>query len=76
MKFAAENYKHVILAGHSLGANKVIHYLSSHHDKNLPEHFMLLSPANLTYMTKGLTTQEKAIIQKYVQYGKGDKVLP
>lgn len=23
LKFAAENYKHVILAGHSLGANKV-----------------------------------------------------
>ena len=39
----------------SLGANKVIHYLSTHHDKNLPEHFMLLSPANLTYMMKEVT---------------------
>ena len=62
LKFATENYKHVILAGHSLGANKVIHYLSSHHDKNLPEHFMLLSPANITYMTKNVTAQENKLI--------------
>ena len=55
LNYAAKNYKHVILAGHSLGANKVIHYLSTHHDKNLPEHFMLLSPANLTYMMKEVT---------------------
>jgi len=52
----------VILAGHSLGANKVIHYLSSCHNKNLPEHFILLSPANLTYMTKGVTAQENKLI--------------
>lgn len=25
-------YQHIILAGHSLGANKVIYYLSRHHD--------------------------------------------
>ena len=76
MKYAAENYKHVILAGHSLGANKVIHYLSSHHDKNSPEHFMLLSPANLTYMTKEVTAREKATIEKFIRYGKGNDVLP
>ena len=72
----AENYKHVILAWHSLGANKVIHYLSSYHDKNLPEHFMLLSPANLTYMTKEVTAREKATIEKLIRYGKGEQVLP
>ncbi len=76
LKFAAENYTHVILAGHSLGANKVIHYLSSHHDKNLPEHFILLSPANISYMTKGVTAQEKAIISKMIRYGKGENILP
>lgn len=48
----AENagYKHIILAGHSLGANKVIHYLSAHHD-NRVEHFLLLSPANIRHLT-------------------------
>ena len=29
LKFAEKNYKHIILAGHSLGANKVIYYLSN-----------------------------------------------
>ena len=35
-----------------------------------------MSPANLTYMTKGVTAQEKEIIQKYIRYGKGENVLP
>ena len=76
LDFAAKNYKHVILAGHSLGANKIIHYLSTHHDKNLPEHFMLLSPANLTYMMKDVTAREKDIIRKMIDYGKGASMLP
>ncbi len=75
LNFAAKNYKHVILAGHSLGANKIIHYLSTHH-KKLPEHFMLLSPANLTYMMKDVTAREKDIIRKMIDYGKGASMLP
>lgn len=53
-----EGYKHIILGGHSLGANKVIYYLSRHHDERV-EHFFLLSPANLTYMMSGVTNREK-----------------
>ena len=34
-------YKNIILAGHSLGANKVIYYLSRHHDKKNVSHFIL-----------------------------------
>lgn len=49
-----QGYRHIILAGHSLGANKVIYYLSRHHDKRV-DHFLLLSPANLDYMTAGVT---------------------
>ena len=41
-----------ILAGHSLGANKVIYYLSRHHDQRVGR-FFLLSPANLDYMMCG-----------------------
>ena len=37
------------------GANKVIHYLSTHHDEKTPEHFIFLSPANLTYMMKNVS---------------------
>ena len=70
-----EGYKHIILGGHSLGANKVIYYLSRHHDKRV-EHFFLLSPANLTYMMSGVTNREKTLIKEQVERGDGDKMLP
>ena len=70
-----EGYKHIILAGHSLGANKVIYYLSRHHDERV-EHFFLLSPANLTYMMSGVTEREKQEILAQVDRGDGDKMLP
>ena len=70
-----EGYKHIILGGHSLGANKVIYYLSRHHDKRV-EHFFLLSPANLTYMMSGVTNREKTLIKEQVESGDGDKMLP
>ncbi len=68
-------YRHIILAGHSLGANKVIYYLSRHHDSRV-EHFFLLSPANLSYMMSGVTGSEKQIIQKMVESGHGNDMLP
>ncbi|WP_296816625.1 alpha/beta hydrolase [uncultured Megasphaera sp.] len=70
-----EGYKHIILGGHSLGANKVIYYLSRNHDKRV-EHFFLLSPANLTYMMSGVTNREKEWIKDQVERGDGDKMLP
>lgn len=70
-----EGYEHIILAGHSLGANKVIYYLSNNHDPRV-EHFFLLSPANLTYMMSGVTAREKQMIKDQVERGDGDKLLP
>lgn len=70
-----EGYEHIILAGHSLGANKVIYYLSRHHDPRV-EHFFLLSPANLTYMMSSVTEREKQMIKAQVERGDGDKMLP
>ena len=70
-----EGYRHIILAGHSLGANKVICYLSRHHDPHV-EHFFLLSPANLTHMMSGVTEREKRMIQEQISRGDGDKMLP
>ena len=52
--FAEKNYKKIFLADHSLGANKVIYYLSRNSDAKI-EKFLLLSPANLDYMTKNVT---------------------
>ncbi len=71
----SEGYKHVILAGHSLGANKVIYYLSKNQDTRV-EHFFLLSPANLDYMMSGVTERQKNIIREQVERGDGDKMLP
>ncbi|MBR0080178.1 MAG: DUF1749 domain-containing protein [Synergistaceae bacterium] len=77
LKFAhKEGYKNIILAGHSLGANKVIYYLSRHHDKNNVSHFILLSPANLTWLMKNVTEREKQIILEYVESGNENKILP
>ena len=70
-----EGYEHIILAGHSLGANKVIYYLSHNHDPRA-EHFFLLSPANLTHMMSGVTNREKKIIKEQVERGDGDRMLP
>lgn len=68
-------YKRIILAGHSLGANKVIYYLSHTHDKCV-EKFFLLSPANLTHMMSSVTDHEKNYIRREVEAGRGDRLLP
>ena len=68
-------YRHIILAGHSLGANKVICYLSRHHDSRV-ERFFLLSPANLSYMMSGVTEREKQVIREMVGSGRGNEMLP
>ena len=75
INFAEKNYKNIFFAGHSLGANKVIYYLSKNFDTRVKK-FILLSPANVSYMTKNVSAAEKKIIQKYIDYGQGEKVLP
>ena len=68
-------YSQIILAGHSLGANKVIRYLSRHHDSRVA-HFLLLSPANLNYMMSVVTEREKSWIKNQVEQGYGGEMLP
>lgn len=68
-------YKHIYLAGHSLGANKVIHYLSETYDNDI-EHFLLLSPANLKYMMSNVTNEDKKVIEDMVKSGNGNEMLP
>lgn len=76
LDYATKNYRHVILAGHSLGANKVIYYLSRNHDTKRVEHFIFMSPANLAHMMSGVSDGEKDFIEKLVRYGQGAKILP
>lgn len=68
-------YRHIIIAGHSLGANKVIHYLANHRDSRV-EHFMLLSPANVRHLTSRVTVYEKTVIQHMIEHGRGQEKLP
>ena len=68
-------YKHIILAGHSLGANKVIYYLSQHRDERI-EHFLLMSPANLDYMTASVSTSQRETIRNLMALGAGGQMLP
>lgn len=69
-----KGYKHIYLAGHSLGANKVVYYLSRHKDRRV-EHFFLLSPANLSYMMSEVTGSEKQMIKNQAERGDGEKML-
>ena len=68
-------YARIILAGHSLGANKVIRYLSATNDSRV-EKFILLSPANLDHMTGGVSADEKTEIQAQIERGDGEKCFP
>lgn len=70
-----KGYKHIILAGHSLGANKIIYYLSRNHDKRV-EHFIFLSPANIKHLLSVVTEREKEIIKDYMKNGKENDIIP
>ena len=59
INYAEKNkYKNIYLAGHSLGANKIIYYLSRNHDKRVKK-YILLSPANITHLLNGVSDYEK-----------------
>ena len=70
-----KGYKHIYLAGHSLGANKVIYYLSRNHDQRV-EKYILLSPANITHLLNGVSDAKKKLIKEYKQKGKDNEEIP
>ena len=72
---AKNNYKHIYLAGHSLGANKIIYYLSKNHDERV-EKYILLSPANIINLINKISEKDKIIIKEYKEKGKDNEVIP
>lgn len=70
-----QGYKNIILVGHSLGANKVIRYLSENNDERVAK-FILLSPANIQHLTSSVTREQRAFVKAQIQNGKGDEMLP
>ena len=76
VQYASEaGYRHIFLAGHSLGANKIIHYLATTQDPRV-EHFIFMSPANITWLTSQVTEEEKACVRQMVENGQGKSMLP
>lgn len=69
------HYQDVILGGHSLGANKVIHYLATHKKSNVDK-FLLISPANIKRLTDTVSEKEKLVVKQLVESGKGKQILP
>ena len=59
-----------------IDAYKVIYYLSRHHSTQRVSHFLLLSPANLEWLMKGVTEHEKSIVRSRVESGHGKDMLP
>lgn len=70
-----QGYENIVLAGHSLGANKVIYYLSKTQDPRVSK-FLLLSPANVTHLTNFVSEPERAYIRQMVEKGQGQNLLP
>lgn len=78
VKYAKESgFKHIILAGHSLGSNKIIHYLGNTSD-NFVDYFIVSAPVDLAYWFKVMPDTMKCIelAQKYVEEGRGHDILP
>ena len=65
INYVEKNYKyqHLYLGGHSVGANKIIYYLSKNHDSRI-EKYILMSPANIIKLLEKNTKEELELIKK------------
>ncbi len=78
VKFAVEKgFKNIILAGHSLGSNKVINYLGNTKD-NFVDYFIITAPVDLQHWFRVMPNIEKCaeLAQDFVKKGKGEEILP
>ena len=78
VKYAKElGFKNVILAGHSLGSNKIIHYLGNTSD-NFVNYFIVTSPVDLAYWFNVMPNIKKCInlAQKLAEDGREKEILP
>ena len=78
VKYARElGFHNIILAGHSLGSNKIIHYLGNTAD-NFVDYFIVSAPVDLGHWFKVMPNVTDCIelAQKYVACGRGNDILP
>lgn len=78
VKYAKElGFKNIILAGHSLGSNKIINYLGNTSD-NFVDYFIVTAPVDLAHFFKVMPNVNECIelAQKFVDEGRGGDILP
>ena len=72
---ALKGYRHIILGGQSLGANKVIHYLSQNINNSI-ERFLLLSPVNIDALRNNVPLRQKDLINQQISGFHNERELP
>lgn len=78
VKYAKDlGFKKIILAGHSLGSNRVIHYLANTTDEYV-DNFILSAPVDLRHFFDIIPDKEMYFdtAQKFVDEGRGKDILP
>lgn len=70
-------YKKIILAGHSLGSNKIINYLGNTKDDYV-DYFIVSCPIDIMHWWEVMPNIDTCfeIAQKWVEEGHGDDILP
>lgn len=70
-------FKNIILAGHSLGSNKIIHYLGNTPDDYI-DYFIISSPVDLMHWWEVMPNINTCynMAKKWVDEGRGDDILP
>lgn len=78
VKYAKElGFKKIILGGHSLGSNKIIHYLGNTPD-DFVDYFIVSSPVDLMYWWQVMPDIDKCfdMAKSWIEDGRGDDILP
>ena len=79
VKYAKEKlgFKKIILGGHSLGSNKIIHYLGNTPD-NYVDYFIVSCPVDIMHWWEVMPNIEKChkMAQNLVDTGRGNEILP
>lgn len=78
VKYAKDlGFKKIILAGHSLGSNRVIHYLANTADDYV-NNFIISAPVDLRHFFDIIPDKEMYLetAQKFVDEGRGKDILP
>lgn len=78
VKYARElGFKKIILAGHSLGSNKIIHYLGNTSD-NFVDYFLVTAPVDLVHWFNVMPNIKECIelAQKFVDENRKKDILP